>query len=398
MFSTTFLMVSVLVLRDQIITPFIALFLISSFFFMGRPKSRRELILPIAGLAFYLLLVISLFYTNNIETAGLKLMTTFSIPLFSIVSLFTTKGFKPLLKGLIYGIIVSAFLSMTLSFFRAVITEGGLGCEAFSAHNYKWNIHPSYLSLILLFAAFLIWQVKSKLSWFKFMQWGYTLLTLVSIFYLKSLGAVICVMMAMIIVPVWQTIRSKNWRWLLMLPAYLALAFAAIKASPQLNLEVNSGFEKIANWAEDPDEYIRVNGYNVESIAVRIVTWTFSAELIKEHPVGVGIGDVQDELEAKFIPRGYSRYADRHLNPHNQYFQTSVAIGWPGLISLILIFFLLIRYALRLRNLTLFVTSLSLATSCLFESMLERQVGVIMLAILVLFTVIQIKQQAQTAE
>ena len=54
--------------------------------------------------------------------------------------------------------------------------------------------------------------------------------------------------------------------------------------------------------------------------------------LLLTHPLGVGTGDVTDELQKVYERDGIDYAQDRRLNPHNQWLQAGVAFGWPGIL------------------------------------------------------------------
>jgi O-antigen ligase len=110
--------------------------------------------------------------------------------------------------------------------------------------------------------------------------------------------------------------------------------------------------------------------------------------MIIDNPFGVGLGDEKDLLVREYYKHGYTGYAERRLNPHQQFLQTGISIGWLGMITLLILFISIIVASFRTGNLALFIGAICISVSCLFESMLERQVGVIFLSILVFYIAI----------
>ena len=110
--------------------------------------------------------------------------------------------------------------------------------------------------------------------------------------------------------------------------------------------------------------------------------------MIADYPFGVGLGDETDFLVREYYRKGYSGYAERRLNPHQQFLQTGISIGFLGILTLLILFISLIIASFRTENLALFIGAICISVSCLFESMLERQVGVIFLSILVFYIAI----------
>ena len=74
---------------------------------------------------------------------------------------------------------------------------------------------------------------------------------------------------------------------------------------------------------------------------------------------------------------GQPNMAIRKLNPHNQYFQTAIEVGMVGLFFLLAIIFFGLYYAILNKNWLLLFILISLAFNCLFESILQRQSGIV---------------------
>lgn len=110
----------------------------------------------------------------------------------------------------------------------------------------------------------------------------------------------------------------------------------------------------------------------------RIEIWKCSAELLMENPVlGVGTGDVKDELFRKYDEKGMKFAKSFKLNSHNQYLQTSAALGFIGLISLIAMFLIPLIFAIRNKNYIYLFFLIIVGFSILVESMFENQAGVL---------------------
>jgi O-antigen ligase len=113
------------------------------------------------------------------------------------------------------------------------------------------------------------------------------------------------------------------------------------------------------------------------SSALRMAAWRTSLEIIRENPMGLGTGNVQQELNARYLSKGEDYAAQRNLNAHNQYFQTAMELGWAGcaLLTAILLAFTRMMYLRRMRFLAL--AGGLVLFHCLFESFLEVQAGIV---------------------
>ncbi len=391
--SASALLVIVLILKDQWIPPFIVLFAASTLpFWKGKKLIHLKWVVVSLALLFVVYAISFIGATN--KTQGTLLLTTkLSFLIFPLLALVMTSGFKIAATGIKWGFIIGSGISMLFSLVRAVVAEGGFSGDAFHASRYGWNMHASYLALIFIFACVLLFTDKSTSNWqksrtFQIGKWMFLMLTIISIFYLRSLGAFVCVAAIFGALPIWKSLESRNWKWLLTLPAYGLIFFIGLKSSPRISNDVNASINYLSIWSESPQLFIENNVNNIESNTVRLVVWTISFNMIADNPFGVGMGDENDLLSREYYKHRYTGYAERHLNPHQQFLQTGISIGWIGIILLAILFVQLIIVAYRTRHLALFLGSICIAVSCLFESMLERQVGVIFLSILVFYVAI----------
>jgi O-antigen ligase len=102
-----------------------------------------------------------------------------------------------------------------------------------------------------------------------------------------------------------------------------------------------------------------------------------SFNVVKENmPWGVGVGDRMDELVAEYQRMGAEKQYWRRYNPHNQFVDTLMTTGILGLLVLSVILILPAIDCIRNKN-YLFLAFLFIVTlSALFESILERQMGI----------------------
>mgnify|MGYP000844552643 FL=1 len=109
----------------------------------------------------------------------------------------------------------------------------------------------------------------------------------------------------------------------------------------------------------------------------RLVLWTVSGQIIKDYPLGVGTGNVDDILVSRLSKLNQKELAKQRLNPHNQYFQTAIEIGFIGLIVLLSILFYGLKVGYKHRTWLLIILVANLGFNMLFESMLQRQSGIV---------------------
>ncbi|MBL4653856.1 MAG: O-antigen ligase family protein [Flavobacteriales bacterium] len=117
---------------------------------------------------------------------------------------------------------------------------------------------------------------------------------------------------------------------------------------------------------------------STESTEVRYFIWKSSVELLSNNFLfGVGTGDVIDELNEVYAANGYKGALSRSFNPHNQYFQTTIAIGVLGLTSLLVMFIYLFGQGIKHKKVIQIQFILMVSVFALTESILERQEGIV---------------------
>lgn len=110
----------------------------------------------------------------------------------------------------------------------------------------------------------------------------------------------------------------------------------------------------------------------------RVAVWQAASDLsIENLPFGVGTGDVKDVLLERYKQEKLTIILNKKLNAHNQYLQTFLGLGIPGL--LLLLSFLLVPFSLawkkKKKNFPYMAFILIVLLNFLVESMLETRAG-----------------------
>lgn len=152
----------------------------------------------------------------------------------------------------------------------------------------------------------------------------------------------------------------------------ISLILVANKILPGFNERFSSAIETALNPTKIEDIS------TTESSKVRVLIWNQAIQLARKYPLlGTGTGDVKDELLIMYEKAGMTGAFKSRLNAHNQYLQTLVAIGSLGLILLLVSIFIPSIIALKYKNIYFLAFIIIISINLLFESMLEKQSGVI---------------------
>ena len=116
-----------------------------------------------------------------------------------------------------------------------------------------------------------------------------------------------------------------------------------------------------------------------ESSTIRYSAINTSFQLIKENwLIGVGTGDVVDELYKSYVENEFSAAESNHTNPHNQYLRMFIMSGILGLLSLILLFYVLARSTIKNRDVFGFLYFISMALIFLFDDLFIFRDGIVL--------------------
>jgi O-antigen ligase len=149
----------------------------------------------------------------------------------------------------------------------------------------------------------------------------------------------------------------------------IALPFAAYMISPTFKTKVNY-------MQYDIKEYISNKNVAGKSDANRLLSQELSWQIIQQHPIfGVGIGDVNQEMNNSYKINHPEIPESAYLAPHNQFLYVWMGCGMVGLITFLLPLFLIIKNNYSSANFLFFATTIITVSSFFTEPVLEIQIG-----------------------
>ena len=160
----------------------------------------------------------------------------------------------------------------------------------------------------------------------------------------------------------------------------ISLFILSILASTKVRVlrnELNGAAKYISIYSSSPSDFVKKSPYPMEGNNARLVMWTVAYKACEDHPFGVGTGNVDEILKEKLIAYNQPELAKLNYNPHNQFLQTCLEVGVLGLILLLTIILYSVYIGIKNNNYILIILSLSLLFNGLFESMLQRQSGIV---------------------
>ncbi|MGB1041112.1 MAG: O-antigen ligase family protein [Flavobacteriales bacterium] len=331
--------------------------------------------LGVAMMAYFIIVAVSLFYTNNLTEGIRSIETKFSflvfpifLPyLFSLID--SNKVFKTLLfSGIIY--VFLSYLTATIDYSAihktSVFFYGELGVGFFQDSSF---VHPTYAAFFFnLLIAFLGIGYIDNSNLFKSKIVSVLLIGVFSIFILmlsSKFGILALLINFFFLFFYFIRKRQKVIKPSLILVGFLVLTSIVILQTP-LKVRFEKAYTELVNPTAKEG-----------STKTRKDVWKVTTEIIRENPMlGVGTGDIRDELALRYEQNGQSLYLERKYDSHQQFLQVFASLGISGFLILLVLFGFLFWKAIKQKNFLLLIFTSLFFLFGMVESMLERQAGI----------------------
>lgn len=285
------------------------------------------------------------------------------------------------LERIASGLLLGVCIVSIYGFFHALscyLSKGTIDC--FLTVSISPIHHPSYFMAFMIVSMFFAW-LGWKRKWKYYSLWWilpFTFLGLVMHLLSLSLAGILFMLLAIIALSIYG-IYKRFGRYvalgsLVILPL---LGYLFVTKVPQVEGEWSSAKWYADVYMQDPEGFVRNTPYPASGSELRLILWTVAWQELKTHPFGVGTGNIDEALGRQLRHYGQVEMAKKRLNPHNQFLQTGVEIGWIGLGLLVGIMGFTVYLAFKNRSALLLLLVSCLAFHCLFESMLQRQSGIV---------------------
>lgn len=242
--------------------------------------------------------------------------------------------------------------------------------------------HPSYMAMYATMSLSLIiyffWQKRSVITWgWKAVCLFAILILLAGIIHLQSKAGLIVLVLTLLMWFVFLVCHLKYkliWIALLLLVA-AGTVFVVFKTDV-------IRYNRIKDLVGVTQSH-KVNPYGRESSQVRLTLWKTAWEVsCKNLPWGVGTGDAWDEMQVHAVYKNYPNIIGRGYNAHNQYLQTLLEAGVPGVLVLLAFCGYPLVFSIRKRDMLYCLFSVMLILNLLVECMFEARAGVGFFALL----------------
>ncbi|MDD2981791.1 MAG: O-antigen ligase family protein [Crocinitomicaceae bacterium] len=387
------LWMSALVISQVLFPKFVALWIIfgvlHTIYGIVKKQRKFEFSWIAAGFAsLYLFYVFGLLFSENIPLGLSYLENKLSFLILAFVFSFPPP--KQSLRIISLSFISSVVIAILLGFVNSwhslqELPELGV-IHSFTGVFFSYLHHPSYFAVYVLLAAFLLIDLRLKVFKGKLKPLFWFILLLLAIAYLATISLAAYLFLAGLIgILMLRFIFKKvpkpySWFTVLILPAIFYIFIWSIST---IQVQMKSSLHFVREYLQNPTEFINSKDGYISGDETRIIMWTVTAEEIIANPFGVGTGSVDVHLSNRLKSHGLHDIAKMDerktilFNPHNQFLQLALELGILGLILFLSLIIFTIRKAYQQKNWILLMLILSLTFNSLFESMLQRQSGIV---------------------
>jgi len=279
-----------------------------------------------------------LLYTENMDYGILDIILKFSFLVFPVIfGLLSTKQIS--IKNfhlILQSFVALTFISALLCLFNAsnkYMIQGESAVFFYSQLSIR--MHPSYYALYLNLALIIMLDQLLDINSisYKSIRITYKILIpffIVFIILLESKAGLLSLFSILAFVSLYVFIYQKKMKKALV---YTSLSIVLISTIFTL---IPNSTNRIDAVVESVEETGTAENHSV-SVA-RIYLWQAAWDLFKEKPLfGYGTGDVKDVLLQEYSLQNNNRALSQNYNPHNQFLQSSVAVGIWGFLSMMAI-------------------------------------------------------------
>lgn len=337
-------------------------------------------LVPFLFVVVYVIYAFYCIYTRNEPLASKYLEYKLSFILFPVLFSIVPK-FKLNMELPVLGMLIGCLYLIGAGFIGSYFCDCGtpLGLSCYFSSRFSAIHHPSYASVYYTVGLFLVWYAyHMRFKWMPI--WSALFLSFILVvalgMCLSLAGMLYFVLACAVTISVLIYYRWGKWTaWLYTIVSPLLL-LAMIQFVPQLRSEWQGAKKYADEYVANPEAFIRTKKYPMSGSEVRLVMWSAAYAVFSDYPLGVGTGNVDEVLTNYLIKLDQRELAKQNYNPHNQYLQTGIEIGWFGLLVLCAPLLVSLFIARKTLNWLLLLLVSNLLFNMLFESMLQRQSGI----------------------
>ncbi len=351
-----------------------------------RSTQPSRLVSPLAifTICFYLVHVFTLFY-SDIPSGFAELLTASGLLIFPLILFTIPPPSSTDIRHIFLAFLIACCITFCICFFKSLFDYHKIG--AVSYLYYSWlsghmNFLPAYFGLYAVTAFFILfkimyhdWAVSSsprKIAGI----FGSFFLFYIAI--MSSARLVVATFLLLLILTFLVWMQKRRLLIAGMISVVLVLFVMQAVASHFFITRsrfIDRNFRSTAYRKYEHNFFININD-------PRGQVWESAFILLEDMPFGgYGIGnDVDDLLSKVYAERGYKKLIKIKANAHNQYLQTFLATGVPGLFFLLAMMIYPIFLSWKSKNYVYLLIILMMLIPMLTETMLATSHGILFFA------------------
>lgn len=325
----------------------------------------------------YLIHLIGLLYTSNINSGFFDIQVKLSLLIFPLVigsKPFSKKQITILFTAFIVGLIYACIYLLSRSF-SLYFTDN---INTFFYQYFSVLIHTSYFSMYLNLA--IIWLLYNQypseshnLLWSKNISYVLILFFSFIILLVSSKSGLISISLTLLVLIGYLVFRKKMFASAFITVLIILGTFFIIKHQlPDTHQRMEEFFTAVNSENENT---------TTASTSTRLLIWDVSTQVIKNNFIfGVGTGDVKEALKQEYERKEITNALKHGFNAHNEFYQVFLALGVIGFIILILSLVYPMYLSYQNKQFLYIFFGVLIIFNFLSESMLETQAGVMFFA------------------
>ncbi len=330
-------------------------------------------------MAFYILHVTGLIYTSDFSYASLDLQIKLSfllMPFLLDTITVSSDDYRRISRSFIAGCTLLSLVLLTNAFIEYYIWRDK---SSFFYIDFCSLQHVAYFTLYINCTLFFLADEFFRLPGYRIRNRKFLIIWMIFLTFiitlLASRTALFAVMLSFSLYIYWLFRESRNRS---KSAAYSGIAMLMMVLIFFLVSGNNNRFEKPSGTLSSNTESVIQNNSGSVQHNVRYEVWKNTLAVYGKHPlIGVGTGDLKNELNQQYRIAGFTEGLEFNLSPHNQFLHTLLLLGIPGLTVLLLIFILTFRHAILHKNKIMLALLIAVVINCLTEGILEKQAGVL---------------------
>lgn len=336
--------------------------------------------LSLLPVLFYVLYIIGSFYSNYLDSALVDLRIKsiiFFLPAFFLFPKFV-KSFYPGIRK-----IMTVFTSGIVSYLLLCLIRAALlylqtkDLNVFVYVQLSPFEHTTYVAMLSICSiVWLLFKDKDSLSnaW---LRYGTLVFLMLSVVLLSSRLGIISMVFVFVTFLVSEIFFRKKFKQAGIIGAIGVLGILFVFKEANVDHRLQRLVESSKNMFDGDQKKASIQ-------EPRYIIWQTAVQVAKKHPYfGYGTGSTREEMTKYYKEHDLESFYIYQWNAHNQFLQTYIALGVPGLLLLSLSLFLPIFYCRKRELLFISVMAFVFAFNCLSESVLELQTGVCLYALII---------------